>query len=178
MQKMRICSFIIIQYLNFFVSIKVGFHETQMPQWRDPMKQDPFGSLNDWGTVLELLEQLSTSNQLKDCQPGLIRILQHKGNWQLREEVLKRVKEIPFPSDKLVFQVLSILADDNTYYDVRILAGKALIQWQKGFQGMSMEKINREIRKVVEKLRSTPQPFFLEDALSRLSSVTEFIGTT
>jgi len=92
------------------------------------MKHDLFGSLRDWGPVLELVDDLADNGQLAKCQPGLIRILRYKGNWRLREEVLKRVGEIKTPSSELVFQVLSILADDNIYYDVRILASEALIQ--------------------------------------------------
>ena len=140
------------------------------------MKHDPFGSLSDWGTVLELLDELSGNNRLVDCQAGLIRILQYKGNWQLREEVLKRVGEIQTPSATLVFNILDILADDNTYYDVRILAGDALVQLLQSIRDEPGGKISEEIRKVVEKLRSTPQPTFLENALIRLGSEVRFLS--
>lgn len=133
------------------------------------VKHDPFGNLSDWGAVLNLLEELAEKGKLTDCQPGLIRILKHKGNWQLREEVLKRVGKIQTPSSELVFQILATLSDDNIYYDVRILAGDALIQLLKFIRNDFEVKINEEIRKVVEKLRSTPQPPFLDDALHRLS---------
>lgn len=139
------------------------------------MRNDPFGSLNDWGTVLVLLEALAENDQLEDCQPGLIRVLQYKGNWQLREEVLKRVGEIQSPTDKLVFQVLSIMGDDNIYYDVRILATEALIPLLKRVQDNSRGEINREAQKVVQKLKSTPQPPFLNDALDRLCSEVDFL---
>jgi hypothetical protein len=132
------------------------------------MKNDPFGNLNDWGTVLELVEELAGNDQLENCQAGLIRILRHKGNWQLREEVLKRVGDIQTPSSELVFQILATLSDDNIYYDARILAGNALIQLLKSIQDGFGVEINKEIRKVVEKLRRTPQPFFLDEALKRL----------
>jgi hypothetical protein len=132
------------------------------------MTHDPFGNLNDWGMVLKLLEELGDKDRLTDCQPGLIRILQYKGNWRLREEVLKRAGEIQNPSTDLVFQILTTLADDNLYYDARILAGDALIQLLKTIhEGLDTEIIEK-IRKVVQKLRSTPQPSFLNDALKRL----------
>jgi hypothetical protein len=138
------------------------------------MKHDPFGNLNDWGTVLELLEELSNKGLLTYCQPGLIRILRYRGNWRLREEVLKRVGEIQVPSNELLFQVLATLSDDNIYYDVRILAGDALIQLLNSAQGGSLVELNHEICKVIEKLRSTPQPPFLDEALKRLHMEVDF----
>ena len=95
------------------------------------MKQDPFGNLTDWGPVLDTFEVLADNGRLAECQPGLIRILRFKGNWRLREEVLKRVGKIQTPSRELVLQVLAILSDDNTYYDARIIAGDALVQLLK-----------------------------------------------
>ena len=134
------------------------------------MQEDPFGNLSDWGQVLEHVDELAESADLTECQPGLIRILQYKGNWRLREKVLIRVGEIQTPSDELVYQVLAVLADDNTYYDARILAGDALSQLLKSAQNGFREEINKEIRKVVEKLSSAPQPPFFNNALKRLYS--------
>lgn len=132
------------------------------------MKHDPFGSLSNWGKVLDLLEELANNNQLASCQTGLIRILRYKGHWRLREEVLKRIGRIQTPSNELIDQLLSILADDNIYYDVRILAGNAMIQLLKSVRNSFCGEINKEIRKVVEKLKRTPQPPFLEETLDRL----------
>lgn len=132
------------------------------------MKHDPFGNLIDWGQVLDLFEDLADKGDLPECQPGLIRILRYKGNWRLREEVLKRVGEIHPPSDELVCQVLAMLDDDNIYYDARILAANALIRLLKNVQNDN--GICRETQKVIEKLKSTPQPPFFEEALDRLYS--------
>lgn len=134
------------------------------------MKRDPFGNLTDWGQVLDTFEELADSGRLSECQPGLIRILRFKGNWRLREEVLKRVGEIQTPSRELVFNVLAILADDNTYYDARIIAGDALVQLFKNGQADSYEEFTAEARKVVEKQKTTPQPPFFNEALDRLYS--------
>jgi len=76
------------------------------------MTQDPFGNLREWGPVLELLDELESNGKLAECQRGLVRILRYKGNWRLREEVLKRIGGIPSPSDELAGQVLTILSDD------------------------------------------------------------------
>lgn len=133
------------------------------------MKEDPFGNLTDWGPVLDLFDNLADNGKLADCQPGLVRILRYKGNWRLREEVLRRVGEIQTPSDELIFQVVEILGDDNIYYDARILAGEALIQLLKSIHedGFCVE-INKEIQRVVDKLRRTPQPPFFETTLKSL----------
>jgi hypothetical protein len=134
------------------------------------MQQDPFGNLTDWGVVLDTFEELADSGRLAECQPGLIRILRFKGNWRLREEVLKRVGEIQVPSKELITQVLAILADDNTYYDARIIAGDALVRLLKNGSADSHEELNTAARKLVEKLKSTPQPPFFDEALDRLHS--------
>ena len=134
------------------------------------MQQDPFGNLIDWGPVLELIGNFANNGKLAECQPGLIRILRYKCNWRLREEVLKNIGEIEKPSDELVFQVLRILDDDNIYYDTRILAGDALIQFLSSGQSSFNDEIKMEVRKVLEKRIRTPQPPFFEKALKRLYS--------
>ncbi|MBR9987054.1 MAG: hypothetical protein KFF68_14215 [Desulfosarcina sp.] len=134
------------------------------------MKQDPFGNLTDWGPVLDTFDELADSGRLAACQPGLIRILRFKGNWRLREEVLKRVGEIQTPSKEMVLQVVAILADDNTYYDARIIAGDALVQLLKNGPADSHEELTSAVRKLVDKLKSTPQPPFFDEALDRVHS--------
>ena len=134
------------------------------------MKQDPFGNLTDWGPVLDTFDELADSGRLAECQPGLIRILRFKGNWRLREEVLKRVGEIQTPSREMVLQVLAILADDNTYYDARIIAGDALVQLLKNGPADSHEELTTAAKKLVDKLKSTPQPPFFDEALDRVHS--------
>lgn len=134
------------------------------------MKEDPFGNLTDWGTVLDILEELTDNNKLFECQPGLARILRFKGNWRLREEVLKCVGNIQAPSEDLFYQVLSILADDNVYYDARVIAGEALSSILKNVHAASDETMTVAVEKVIEKIRRTPQPPFFEEALDRIFS--------
>jgi len=134
------------------------------------MKQDPFGNLTDWGTVLDLFEKLGKNGNLTECQPGLVRILRYKGNWRLREEALKRIGEIQNPSEELIAQVMTILTDDNIYYDARILASEALAQILRNVDNGYSHKISMDVRKITEKLRSTPQPPFFENALKHLYS--------
>lgn len=140
------------------------------------MTKDPFGTLTDWGIVLDLLEELGENGNLSAYQPGLLRILRYKGNWRLREEVLKRIGEIRNPSEELISQVIEILADDNIYYDARILAGESLAQLLKNTENGFSRNISMDAKKVVEELRSTPHPPFFENALQRLHSETWLSG--
>jgi hypothetical protein len=149
-------------------SIKRNLLITNQKIRSNSMKPDPFGNLTDWGQVLETFDELADSGRLAECQPGLIRILRFKGNWRLREEVLNRVGEIQAPSRELVLQVLAILADDNVYYDARIIAGDALAQLLKNEPVDSHEELASATRKLVDKLKRTPQPPFFDAALDRL----------
>lgn len=134
------------------------------------MTQDPFGNLREWGPVLELLDELESNGKLAECQRGLVRILRYKGNWRLREEVLKRVGGIPSPSDELAGQVLTILSDDNIYYEARVIASNALIGLLKNSQSSLPKELILEIRKVIEKLSESLQPPFFDKAIKKLDS--------
>jgi len=134
------------------------------------MKQDPFENLADWGSALNTIEEMAAAGRLSSCQPGLIRILRYKGNWRLREAVLRHVGEIQTPSEELVQQVLTILDDDNIYYDARMLAGDALSQLLNNMGGEGGRAIHRKARDVLTRLRSTPQPPFFDKALNATCS--------
>jgi len=134
------------------------------------MKQDPFGNLRNWGMALHIVDELASGNKLSENQAGLVRILRYKGNWRLREEVLKHVGKIQRPSHSLIRQVVSIVDDDNIYYDARILAADALIQIMKKVQNESNYEINILVRRVTDRLRSTPQPPMFDSALNKLYS--------
>lgn len=134
------------------------------------MKDDPFGNLRDWGPVLELLDELANNGKLAECQHGLVRILRYKGNWRLREEVLKRIGGIAAPSNELVGQTLTVFADDNIYYDARILASNAIIQLLNNSQDSLQREFVPKIRKVLDKLSKFPQPPVYADAIKRLDS--------
>lgn len=135
--------------------------------------QDPFGNLNEWGDVIKTLEALSDAGGLERCQSGLVRILRYKGNWRLREEALNKIKDIQTPSRDLLFQLLDLLADDNTYYDVRILAGDALSRLLRYVRGDIHQELRTELFKTVKKLKSMPQPLFFDGVLRRLSPEAE-----
>lgn len=140
------------------------------------MEPDPFGSLTDWAPVIDLFEELANNAQLEKIQPGIIRILRFKGNWRLREEVLKRVGEIQRPSKELISAVLAILTDDNVYYDARVIAGNALCDLLKNSRPGHDDELIPLVRKAVGKLKTNIQPPFFDDALSRLHLATERVG--
>jgi hypothetical protein len=79
--------------------------------------------------------------------------------------VLKRVGNIQTPSEDLFYQVLSILGDDNVYYDARVIAGEALSSMLKNVHASSYGEMAAALEKVIEKIRRTPQPPFFEEAL-------------
>ena len=135
------------------------------------MQPDPFGNLKDWGPVLELICKLADDGNLHECQPGLIRILRYRDNWKLREEALSRIGKINSPDDALVCQVLNISADENLYYEVRILACATMMEFLKNSANTFDTAIKTEIVKTLENLLRSQQPPIFEPALKKLHSV-------
>ena len=84
--------------------------------------------------------------------------------------MLKRMGDVQTPSKELVHQVIAILDDDNIYFDARIMAGDALIQLLNNTEDISSDDLQGKVQKVIEKLKSTPQPPFFDKAIDRLYS--------
>lgn len=131
-------------------------------------KGDVFGNLTDWGQALETIEKLRKENRLDEYQAGLIRILRYKDNWRLREAVLECVGQVKEPSSNLVREVMSIMADDKTYYDMRILATTAL--------GMLIGKCSNDkdadlnkarCKELIRTVLESPQPPIFHEALEK-----------
>ncbi|MFO7751546.1 MAG: hypothetical protein R6V41_00350 [Desulfobacteraceae bacterium] len=129
------------------------------------MTQDPFGNLQDWGQVLEHLENVFENGGAEDCQRGLIRILRYKGNWRLREETLKGIENIENPKEDLIREVLSILEDDNIYYEARIIACRSLIKILHK-NTTAREQLTKEAEQALERIKSIPQPPFFIDSIN------------
>jgi len=91
--------------------------------------------------------------------------------------VLKHVVEIQTPSRALADQVVAILADDNIYYDARIIASNALIQLLKKIESSDRDDIQARLQKVIQKIKSTPQPPFFDQAVDRLDAEIFASGT-
>lgn len=135
------------------------------------MQPDPFGNLKDWGPVLERIYKLAEDGNLQECQPGLARILRYRDNWKLREETLSRIGKINSPDDTLVRQVLDISADENLYFEVRILACETMMEFLKNSANTFDTAIKMELMKTLENLLSCQQPPIFAPALKKLHSV-------
>jgi len=83
-------------------------------------------NLRDWEVAIDRLQELRRTRMLDDCQPSLTRILRYRENWRLRERVLEYATDIRQPCSELLEAILSILSDDGTYVNTRILAAEAL----------------------------------------------------
>lgn len=132
------------------------------------MTPDPFGNLRDWGPVLETLEELAHNGRLDECQDGLVRILRYSGNWRLREEALKHLPRVARPDPPLIHQVLHIVADDNLYFEVRIMAARALVSLVARHRRWSAPTPTPDeppVAETLRRLRSVPQPPRFEQAL-------------
>lgn len=136
------------------------------------MQADPFGNLRDWGPVLEQVCQMADKGNLSECQPGLIRILRYRDNWRLREETLKRIGKIDNPEDALVSQVLNIIADENLYYEVRVLACETMEELMNNASGTFEVGTGIAILETVDLLLSTTQPPIFFQALNKLYPAT------
>lgn len=88
--------------------------------------QDPFGNLQEWGLVLEKLDQLKSSGQMEHHQNGLIRLLRYKTNWRLREAALHGMARVVYPSEELIREILEVVLSDSAYYELRVLAVETL----------------------------------------------------
>mgnify|MGYP006275252723 CR=1 FL=1 len=129
------------------------------------MTQDIFGNLKDWGQVIEQLDDAFENGGAENCQSGLIRILRYKGNWRLREETLKRIEAIENPGEDLIREVLSILADDNIYYEARIIACRCLMSILHK-NSTAREQLTKDTERVLERINSIPQPPFFIDSIN------------
>lgn len=90
------------------------------------MEDDPFGDLAEWGNVLTQLEFLSSQGRLDQAQPGLVRLLRFRGNWQILEQTLIHARKVVRPTPQLLTAVAEIVTDRDVYLDARILAVNAL----------------------------------------------------
>lgn len=129
------------------------------------MKADPFGNLIDWGPVMQLIEELTEAGRLDECQPGLARILGFKGNWRLREETLKRVPLLQDPSEHVIRQVIKIVGDSNTYFEMRILACASLEALLARRVHPFCSPLQAMLRRTLATQLAVPQPGPFQEAL-------------
>ncbi len=134
------------------------------------MNRDPFEDLQDWGKVLETMEQMKRDCCLDDNQNGLIRILRYTRNWRLRESALEYAALLKKPGAEIVSAVLEMLEDGKLYCDARILAANAL-----GAMAVQLTKSDGRprggpVNLILEKMRmllNSPEPPVLHDAIRK-----------
>ena len=132
-----------------------------------------FDNLEDWGIVLEKLEELSKSKDLGNHQDELIRLLRFNDNWRLREAAIESLHAIEAPSFELIREVFRLVMREDLYYDVRILATDGL---EKLFINLLQEKkadventipLVSEITDGMERCLASPQPPIFYNALQK-----------
>ena len=139
------------------------------------METITFGNLMDWGQVVKKLEELKKEKRLDDCQEELVRVLQYRDNWRLREIALEYIRDVQNPTDDLLKGTLNIMKDDKVYDNARILATKALAELaeRKSDTLLGDQMINRNtiVENMESLLRSTQPPLFhdtLKKCLTRI----------
>ncbi|UCC48645.1 MAG: hypothetical protein JSV41_00255 [Gemmatimonadota bacterium] len=136
---------------------------------------DSFGHLMEWGRVLEEIDRLRISGELDEHQRGLLRVLRYRGNWRLREAVLRAVTEMDAPGETLLSAVLEIMVDGSLYHEVRVLAAEALASGLARAHEQKRHDLDdlkqRAVEHANELLNSTQAPVVCEGVRLVLSSV-------
>lgn len=135
------------------------------------MRQDVFGSLREWGHVLERLAELTRGGQLDHHQDALLTLLRYDANWRLREAALESIKTIRQPSPPLIRQVWRIVADPELYFQVRVLAAEAFgvcLDRLQEARGESDVDLRRSAREQIHMLLDTHDVPVLHQAVQRI----------
>ena len=138
------------------------------------MEGDIFGNLRDWGRVLSLVEDIKKSKTLDTYQQGLVRILRYRDNWRLREIVLEYIKDLNNPSDELMLELITIMMDENIYYDARILAADAISELIPKCKENQEQKVTISRAIIIEKMKAlldSPQPPMFHEAINKTLEV-------
>lgn len=136
---------------------------------------DSFGHLMEWGRVLEEIDRLRISGELDEHQRGLVRVLRYRGNWRLREAVLRAVTEMDAPRETLLSAVLEIMVDGSLYHEVRVLAAEALASGLARAQEQKRHDLDdlkqRAVEQIRELLDSTHAPVVRQGVRLVLSTI-------
>ena len=134
------------------------------------MQNDGFGNLEEWERVLNHLEQLTRNGALDAHQDGLVLLLRYPDNWRLREAALEAVRDVKQPTEALVSEVLQIMANEQLYYEARVLAAEALAKLMPAARSSATGR-NRPLEvQVIEQMHAlldSPHPPVLHQAVQR-----------
>jgi hypothetical protein len=135
------------------------------------MQRCILGDLQDWGHVLERLEELGRSGQLEQHQEVLIGLLRRDDNWRLREAALESVQAIRQPTEPLVREVSGIMMNRGLYFQARVLAAEALGACLKRLadsSGSAAMRIRHDVREQMHALLASHDVPLLHQAVRRI----------
>jgi len=128
------------------------------------VKKNGFGSLMEWGKVLEEMDRLNTVGLLDDWQEELTRVLRYKDNWRLTERVLEYAKGVREPTEGFLKEICAIMCDTDVWLDNRILAADALgALVPKSTAGPGSNRIVEAMRDII----NSPQPPILQNVVAK-----------
>jgi hypothetical protein len=133
-------------------------------------------SLEEWGKVLERLQEWKKQRELDRHAPELVRLLRTRDNWRLREHALEAVTELSSCPQDLQQAVLDILVDDTLYHEVRVLAAEALRALMARDALRAAGDAARIQPGTLERMRrilDSPQPPILHQAIRRVLPTVE-----
>lgn len=78
------------------------------------MKDNLFGNLMDWGSVLDKLENLKYTGELDNHQDELLRLLRFDGNWRLREAAVEASSDLSNPSLDIGKQLVKLMKRETS----------------------------------------------------------------
>jgi hypothetical protein len=84
-------------------------------------------------------------------------LLRYRDNWRLREMALRSMRDLRAPSNEVICEVLTFLADEGLYYEARILAAQALadLLTTKGVEYAGDR--DAVLSRIVEKMRAVAE---------------------
>jgi len=134
------------------------------------MKGDSFGNLEQWGRVLEQLDQWRHAGELDSHQEDLLWLLRVEGNWRLREAALEMLGSLRQPLPQLIHEACGIATDESLYHEVRILAAEAVTAALSSGgtpRGGNVSPVG-EVRERLHALLESTQPPIIHLALRRV----------
>lgn len=121
--------------------------------------------LMEWGRVLEELNELRERGLVDEHQDGIRRVLRYKQNWRLRECALECARNINLPEERLIVEVCSVMCDEDSYAELRILAAQVLGDLVCRYAADQVPPFSIAIRGTIRQLLSAPMSPLLEQAL-------------
>lgn len=134
------------------------------------MTNHSFGDLRDWGQVLDQLATLKASPELDDHQKALRRLLRYRQNWRLREAAIDAIGNLKTPSEELVSEMLAVVADEESYCELRVHAADvlaSLLSTNQQSSGDASTSVAHHAVQQMQELLESPQQPVLHEAIRR-----------